>query len=279
MAAAEEPRVLSIDVGTRNLGIWVGSWIEGDAQQQQHFRTHHWELMNLHAHTASIASDHMVEQFLTRPWLYDPRIAAVLIESQEYAVPLMQRLSNAIQAHFLTIVRTDRFPGYEPHVSFASGPGKLRVYTGGKEFAAPTKTRSTRKRNKWLGERHCRELLRAGGERDAAWLDWWRSLAKKDDVSDAYLQGAWYLYRTNRSAAKRKRERESARPAQDDEDEEDEDEDEDEDDDEEEEEAWIPQRKRRRFGRRCLIEENVRIPPGTHVAAAVDPPVLEAPAS
>jgi len=183
-------KVLSNDVGTRNMGICL---LAQQQQQQQQpnpypFELVHWELLNLNSHlSANMATQRAVEEFLARrnQGIYD--VDAVIIESQEKSIETMKCLASGIQAHFETAAALLDKP-YRVH--WSSGNVKLRLYQGPATWK-PSKSKDRRIRNKHEGIQHCRAILQAMDE--PGWLRWFKRLAKKDDVADAFLQAGYFL--------------------------------------------------------------------------------------
>jgi len=71
-------------------------------------------------------------------------------------------------------------------VGFISPKNKLSIYDGPD---IPCNLKRAYDRNKFLGTRHCEYLIR----NDQPNLKLFREHRKKDDLADAFLQGAWYL--------------------------------------------------------------------------------------
>ena len=177
-------KVLSIDVGTVNLGLCILSY---DSELTVPYVIEHWELINLRIVTVSQATMAVVEAFIKRPQCY--QVDLVLIESQEKSTENMKRLSNAIQAHFETarVLMKKDFK-----VGWSSGGVKLRVYEGPLTWK-PIKTKVKHTYNKRLGEAHTRAILSNGDANCLKWLKWFETLDKQDDVADSFLQAAYYL--------------------------------------------------------------------------------------
>lgn len=187
----EMQKVLSIDVGTKNLGMCI---LRYDPDRSPFpYAIEDWKKINLKARTTSEATESMVKTFLKYPPCYD--VNYVVIESQERAVEKMKRLSNAIQSHF----ETARIIKEKPYtVCWSSGDVKLRVYDG-PETWSPIKTRSKYLMNKALGEVHTQAILTQGVEKGypdyIKWMSWYQKLSKQDDAADCFLQGAFFLKR------------------------------------------------------------------------------------
>ena len=187
-------KILSIDVGTRNLGVCILEYASLDAPG----RILHWEVIDLHAKTSSTATRSCVQAFWSRrPMFYD--VDVILIESQDRAVSKMRRLSNAIESHFET-VRVVLDKTYR--IDWSSGDVKLRAYDGPVVWEEP-KTKTKYKMNKLLGIEHARALL-AQWE-SIEWIDWFEKLPKQDDVADCLLQAVYYAKNAGRTKKARKR--------------------------------------------------------------------------
>ena len=191
-------KILSIDVGTRNLGVCILDAPLNAPDAPVPFSILHWEVIDLHASTSSSATRSCVGAFWSRPTFYD--VDVVLIESQDRAVSKMRRLSNAIESHFET-VRVVLGKTYR--IDWSSGDVKLRAYDGPVVWETP-KTKSKYRMNKLVGEEHARALLKQWGADER--LEWYEALAKKDDSADCLLQAVYYAKNDKKRApAKRKR--------------------------------------------------------------------------
>ena len=105
----------------------------------------------------------------------------VIIEQQPSKNARMKNLSMLLLNYF-AIKYADKIHD----VQFVHAKRKLTVYDG-PYIECKLKTRYAR--NKFYGVCYCRWLIR----NDPHWLAYFESHKKKDDLADAYLQGAWYL--------------------------------------------------------------------------------------
>ena len=179
-------KVLSIDVGMVNLGICI---LREDKNRTPPYVIEHWENVNLHATDATRATQNVIKEFRKRDQCYN--VDRVVIESQNRSVSKMKRLSNGIQAHFETVAWERDLP-YKI-ADWSSGGVKLKVYTGPKVWDdSEVKSRNHYQHNKQIAIVHTRALLEINKD-DANWKRWFDSLLKKDDVADAFLQGAHFI--------------------------------------------------------------------------------------
>jgi hypothetical protein len=62
-------RVVSFDIGMRNLALWAGSY--SPDRPEQPFTFHHWELIDLETTVPFVASYNLVQLLIkNRPWLH-----------------------------------------------------------------------------------------------------------------------------------------------------------------------------------------------------------------
>lgn len=205
-------RIASFDVGTKNLGIWVGEFLPDNAVFP--FRFTHWEVLDLGTNQLKEACECMVREFERRPFLNE--CEWVLIENQiddiivkrVFKAGRMKAVGQAIATYFYT----KRFPDELCDGIFSvSARNKLKVWEC-MGFGPPpqpphstthTKTGKPKKlskhaMNKLLGEAQTEALLQRGieaGECDPKWLAFIEGLEKKDDVADAFLQAAYWVLR------------------------------------------------------------------------------------
>ena len=150
---------------------------------------HKWELLNLKSSTLRISITKMIKTFhgLLKESLKE--LDVVLIESQEKAVAKMKKMQAAVQSFFETMKIEN---GYKYKVEFASGGGKLQVYTGPIDWKVP-KTKSDYTLRKKTAVEHCKRLL----DPNTTWyIDFDTAYKNKEhlpDKSDAYLQMCFYF--------------------------------------------------------------------------------------
>lgn len=210
-------RIASFDVGTKNLGMWVGEFV--GANRVFPFRFLHWEKLSLGTNQLKEACECMVSEFERRPWLNE--CDWILVENQiddivmdrerrsqglVYKAGRMKAVGQAICTYFYT----KRFPHESCcQIVNVSARNKLKVWEGmglGPRPALPFNATHTKKgkpkkitahcSNKLLAEIQTAALLRKGidaTECDPKWLAFIESLEKRDDVADAFLQAAYWV--------------------------------------------------------------------------------------
>ena len=91
-------RVLSIDVGTTNMGLCLLALDRTTTSSTYPFTIVHWELINLKSTlSANMATQNMVQAFLARRNRGIYNVDAIVVESQEFSIETMKRLANGIQ--------------------------------------------------------------------------------------------------------------------------------------------------------------------------------------
>lgn len=204
--------VLSIDVGTTNLALWLGSCtVAGVADAPENpldligaFETRDWRLVNLRSSTPAEATNAFVRYIWeNRADLLPADLDAVLIESQEAATPLMQRLSNAMQAAFVALKCSGAMgTDWQPNILFIHGRGKLQVlkaFMGEEGYGdldpPPRALKAAHSINKWMAERDVRYVI-AHCPNAEHWLGYYLGHSKRNDLADAMLQAIYYFLRS-----------------------------------------------------------------------------------
>lgn len=206
-------RVVSFDVGMRNLAMWAGSY--DPARPEIPFVFHHWELIDLCTTVPSEAIFNFA-RFMTEHggWLH-LGYERVLIENQpRLEASQMQSIGACLQTYFTTRRLTcDVYGGDETrdYVQLVHAGNKLKVYKGElpKPINKPASRSAQYNYRKRLAEAHAIEELRIGEEHGASpmWRDYFLSRPKKDDLADAFLQAAHYLETTHGPKVPRTRKR------------------------------------------------------------------------
>ena len=75
-------------------------------------------------------------------------------------------------------------------IELINARNKLKAYKGPE---IPCDIKDKYKRTKYLGIEYCRKMINENNKIDSKWLSLFESSKKKDDLSDAYLQGMYYL--------------------------------------------------------------------------------------
>ena len=178
--------VISFDVGTVNLALWIGQ-MDGDV-----YVTQHWELINVHTpNVPSSTIDRVctctVDALRAAQNRFVPTDETfVVIESQPTTNIRMKCVSHVIQTWFYC-------HGFaEDSIKFVSPRNKLTVYTKPLKDDVFFVSNAYRYR-KDMSTAHARALLEEHEQHE--WLRFLNSHAKKDDLADAYLQGCHSLKR------------------------------------------------------------------------------------
>lgn len=182
-------RIVSIDVGSTNLGVCVLDCDPaGVVSPDYPARVAYWELVDLRppATGGSVVAN-VAYEFMRRPALLEG-VTDVLIESQGVARAPIQCIGAAIHAFYATyaMLRCDGVM----RVHVVSGVHKLRAFQGEADEPKRAK-RGTYAYNKRLSEIHARAMLVEMGPAGARLLPWLAGFSKRDDLCDALLQGMW----------------------------------------------------------------------------------------
>lgn len=110
----------------------------------------------------------------------------ILIESQPSKNPKMKNLSMALLNYFIIRYMIEKPKQNLREVKFISSRNKLTVYDGP---YVECHLKNQHARNKFYSQVYCRYLIRGNLEK----CQFLNNFRKKDDLSDAFLQGAWYL--------------------------------------------------------------------------------------
>jgi len=198
MAATDVSRVVSIDVGSTNMGVCVierssvspePSASASAAVEEYPYRILHWELIDLQGSSTNNAIRNLPREFLLRPVLYDG-VTDVVVESQDVAQPTIQRIGAAIHSHYATWSMMN-VGGRRLRVHVVSGKNKFKAHNGDLELPARFPAKGSYRYNKRLSEEMARDILKK--QKDNERLEWFNKCPKKDDLSDAFLQGIWAL--------------------------------------------------------------------------------------
>eukprot|EP01116_Phalansterium_solitarium_P005184 TRINITY_DN16590_c0_g1_i1.p1 TRINITY_DN16590_c0_g1~~TRINITY_DN16590_c0_g1_i1.p1 ORF type:complete len:223 (-),score=9.97 TRINITY_DN16590_c0_g1_i1:617-1285(-) len=205
------PVLASFDLGTRQLGLWVGT-IDPTVPVTG-VRTLRWELIDLESNNADVACRKLIDRLVADKLFYGT-VTHVTVESQGCSSAVIRRLSSGFMAHLYTMQKT--YP-FDLHVS--SAKNKLTVWDAiktdvpqnvldavcskGEEAEirrqlASNSKRSNRRRllNKRLAILHVRYILEAQvatGTDVEKWHTIYRQCKKKDDMADSKLQGVYRL--------------------------------------------------------------------------------------
>lgn len=171
--------VLSFDVGIRNLAYCVMRKRSMTAQ----FEVCHWEVIDLQSQTLSDITQTLVRELNARKYLLN--VPFVLIESQNCSNALMRSVAHSIQTFFLTRALLVKPRAARQEVLFVNPRHKLTVVDSQAVVTASTPY----KRNKKLAVMHCHSLI----QDNPGLLEFFNRLRKKDDLADAFLQGAYFI--------------------------------------------------------------------------------------
>ena len=117
-------------------------------------------------------------------------VDVVIIENQPALKnPTMKTIQMMLYSYFLIngIMIQERDMN---SIEMINARNKLKAYKG-PEIVCDIKDKY--KRTKYLGIEYCRKMIHENNKIDSKWLSLFESSKKKDDLSDAYLQGIYYL--------------------------------------------------------------------------------------
>jgi hypothetical protein len=214
-------RAISFDVGTRNLGMWAGSFRPDRPNSPWTF--HAWELIDLGVNAASDACVAFVTGMARKPWAHR-YFEHMFVELQppKLATMAIQNFSLAIFSYFLTqrVLLCGGAPAdMANYAHMVSARGKLHVYITDCDTDSLSEAElqelvpfsgMTYPQRKKMAERHTSLLLReAELDRHAhpGWRKWFESVDKADPA-DAFLNAAYKLrslYGVRVPPSKRKR--------------------------------------------------------------------------
>lgn len=130
------------------------------------------------------------------------KIENVVIENQpSYMAPKMKSISNTLFVYFLMRGHVDKVIPTLKNVNFMSPSNKLKVGDDNKIIKVADKTKKY-KLTKELGIKYTRQLLE---DDEPILLEYLDLFKKKDDLCDAYLQGLYYLNRSDIDSKKKKK--------------------------------------------------------------------------
>lgn len=201
----EGMNVLSWDCGITNLCYCLIELVGSDTGNEMDFRVIMWENFSLNSQTMMQAVSALVKELDSRPWMMD--VDSVCIENQVLKNVQMKIMSHCIQGYFET--RGAARARANSHASTL--PNGMRIIRKGKggpkvhfikadskfkaaphiEIPAKIEKLSRRLRNKRAAVYLASELLKRKGYTTS--LNFLQSFDKQDDLSDAFLQGLYFL--------------------------------------------------------------------------------------
>tara|TARA_Y100000310_G_C20704089_1_gene833124 strand:+ start:13894 stop:14523 length:630 start_codon:yes stop_codon:yes gene_type:complete len=190
-------RVISFDVGIRNLGICILHAFKNSSQ----LRVQHFELVdileeggcktrNANKVPGATLRQCLMQMLQSRQDIFvPPQEEYDMFDEQVYActtVPTFVAVEMQTKQKFATMAATiyDWFEfkhGLE--VEYVHGSRKLTVYGKGGSGAHAT--------NKQQGIWGCEQFCKEHTELNQPFLEWFGTLKKKDDVADSVLQAVW----------------------------------------------------------------------------------------
>ncbi len=193
--------VLSFDCGLTNLAYcFLEDLFEPDRvlpplPGEKEVRIIKWTVFSLHADNIKQASESCVMEMNRRPWMVD--VDFVCIEAQVLKNTQMKCLSHIIQTYFLTrgsvIITYNKSSGAiiqppprGPSVHFIEAKSKFNVC----KVPEPA-IKNRRVRNKRVAVLMAQKILE--DQKDTTTLKFLNSFEKKDDLSDSFLQGIYFL--------------------------------------------------------------------------------------
>ena len=125
----------------------------------------------------------MVDSLDKLPHLLD--CESVIVENQpSLKNPTMKSIQMMVYSYFL--IRSNPL-----ELDMINARNKLKVYKGPTIDCPYENTPKNRyKRNKWFAVRYCEEMIQ---EESESMINLYKTSSKKDDLSDCYLQGIYYL--------------------------------------------------------------------------------------
>lgn len=188
--------VLSWDCGTRNLCYCL---IELCDEPDQEFAIRLWENFSLNSDSTAEAVFALQRELDARPWMLHADHVAV--EAQSNNNTTMKVISHAIQMYFTCRTRTPEVSRATSEAGTAvevKGPGKgvsLHFVSPRSKFKCCNVPEpegvSGHAKNKKVAIMMARKIL--GSLPDKSMVEYLNSHRKKDDLSDAFLQGLYFL--------------------------------------------------------------------------------------
>lgn len=156
-------KVLSIDVGIRNLGMCL--------MDTSTKKIRHWDATGIPPQHSDGLFKCLRDHFKDRPWVLEA--SKVIIEKQPDKNRTMKSVENFIHAYFLCNDKDVQLYDARHKVPDVVGPGRAM-------YLQRKKTSVTR----------CTEFVR---ETNPEWIDWFLKQKKKDDLADSVMQALSYL--------------------------------------------------------------------------------------
>ena len=192
---------LSFDCGLTNLAycfledLFDSNRVIPPLPGEKEVRIIKWTVFSLHAENIKQAAESCVMELNRRPWVCD--VDFVVIESQVLKNTQMKCLSHIIQTYFLargsTVITYNKSSGAMiqpsprgPSVHFIEAKSKFNVC----KVPEPA-IKNRRVRNKRVAILMAQKIL--GDQGDVTTLKFLNSFEKKDDLSDSFLQGLYFL--------------------------------------------------------------------------------------
>jgi hypothetical protein len=120
----------------------------------------------------------------------------ILLELQPSFNPKMKNISMMLYNYFLIRFMTDYPENTIKHIKFISAKNKLTIYNGPHVICT---LKNKYSRTKFLGVKYCEYMIRD----QCFYLKFLDTFKKKDDLSDCFMQGAWYVNRTTGRSKKK----------------------------------------------------------------------------
>lgn len=205
LAWAGVSRMVSYDVGTKNLSVWLGAYIQDeDLKVELPIKYYDWELIDLGTNKPVEAIPKMVEYFINaRPFLLH-HVHYARIENQPRAMATqMQSIASSLQTVYSYVEKsTPGVPGrgaLAPFVRLVNAGEKLKVLEGTTEIVDPAETvpkpesksgqYTWRKKVSILQNKAINKYLVEKGLISQRWPDSMEEFEKKDDLADSADQG------------------------------------------------------------------------------------------
>lgn len=190
----ENVNVLSWDCGTSNLAYCLIEYVN---EPDREFSIRLWENFNLGSDTAKEHVEALIKELDARPWMV--HADHVCIEAQVMKNTMMKVVCHTIQAYFIC-----RSTGPLQHTRISSGEvtkqtrkGSVVHFISAKNkfkvcnVPAPEGMKPGHSKNKKIAILMAEKIL--SSQKDKSMLAYLDSFKKRDDLSDSFLQGLYFL--------------------------------------------------------------------------------------
>jgi hypothetical protein len=190
-------KVLSLDIGINNLSYCILSYAD------ENYTIHSWDVLNVNPYieynkqlekkkkkkkpTINELSAKIIKTFDDKKEFLE--CDYVIIENQPCMKnPIMKSIQMIVYSYFYIRGIVDKNREILKDIVFIAAGNKLKIYDG-PPIEINVKSKYTR--NKKLGIAHTQYILKNHEE----YISFFESHKKKDDLADAFLQGAFYIHK------------------------------------------------------------------------------------